>query len=59
MYIGEGEAMLRDVFARARLASPSIVLLDEVDAVAGEWAGKGSMSQLTLNPSGRHYMFIS
>ena len=35
MFVGEGEALLRDVFARARLAAPSIVLLDEVDAVAG------------------------
>lgn len=36
MYAGEGEALLRDTFMRARLAAPSIVFLDEVDAVAGE-----------------------
>jgi ATP-dependent 26S proteasome regulatory subunit len=35
MYIGEGEAMLRDVFQRARLAAPSIIFLDEIDALAG------------------------
>ncbi|GAX73043.1 hypothetical protein CEUSTIGMA_g496.t1 [Chlamydomonas eustigma] len=34
MYAGEGEGMLRDVFKRARLAAPSIIFLDEVDAVA-------------------------
>lgn len=36
MYVGEGEAALRDVFHKARMAAPSIVLLDEVDAVAGK-----------------------
>jgi hypothetical protein len=53
MYVGEGEAMLRDVFARARLAAPAIVLLDEVDAVAGgsgsesgQWAYRQGVSQL-------------
>lgn len=34
-YLGEGEAILRDTFMRARLASPSIIFLDELDAVAG------------------------
>lgn len=34
MYVGEGEAVLRDTFRRARLASPSIIFLDEADALA-------------------------
>ncbi|MEW5302448.1 MAG: hypothetical protein WDW36_005234 [Sanguina aurantia] len=34
MYVGEGEALLRDTFGRARMAAPSIIFLDEVDAVA-------------------------
>lgn len=34
MYSGEGEAIVRETFRRARAASPSIVLLDEVDAIA-------------------------
>eukprot|EP00850_Spirogloea_muscicola_P023078 SM000327S12482 [mRNA] locus=s327:102417:105765:+ [translate_table: standard] len=34
MYVGEGEAILRDTFARARLAAPSAIFLDEIDAVA-------------------------
>ncbi|KAK9812818.1 hypothetical protein WJX72_004297 [[Myrmecia] bisecta] len=43
MYVGEGEALLRDIFKRARLAAPSIVFLDEVDAVAGRRAeGQGT-----------------
>lgn len=35
MYIGEGEALVRETFRRARLTAPSIVLLDEVDSIAG------------------------
>jgi SpoVK/Ycf46/Vps4 family AAA+-type ATPase len=34
MYVGEGEALLRETFRRARLAAPAIVFFDEADAVA-------------------------
>jgi len=34
-YVGESEKAVRKLFDRARQASPSIVFLDEVDAVAG------------------------
>lgn len=34
MYVGEGEALLRDTFRHARLAAPSIIFFDEADAVA-------------------------
>eukprot|EP00897_Mesotaenium_endlicherianum_P010268 jgi/Mesen1/926/ME000118S00108 len=34
MYVGEGEALLREAFRRARLAAPSIIFFDEADAVA-------------------------
>ncbi|WIA09999.1 hypothetical protein OEZ85_010211 [Tetradesmus obliquus] len=34
MYVGEGEAALRDAFRRARLARPAIIFLDEADALA-------------------------
>jgi transitional endoplasmic reticulum ATPase len=33
-YVGESEKAVREVFERARQAAPSVVLLDEVDAVA-------------------------
>jgi transitional endoplasmic reticulum ATPase len=33
-YVGESERAVREVFERARQAAPSVVLLDEVDAVA-------------------------
>ena len=35
MYLGEGESLLRELFRKARLAAPSIVFLDEIDAMAG------------------------
>jgi transitional endoplasmic reticulum ATPase len=34
-YVGESEKAVRKLFERARQASPSIVFLDEIDAVAG------------------------
>ncbi len=33
-WVGESEKAIREVFRKARLASPSIIFLDEVDAVA-------------------------
>ncbi|XVE85733.1 hypothetical protein DITRI_Ditri17bG0114700 [Diplodiscus trichospermus] len=36
MYVGEGEALLRNTFRRARLAAPSIIFFDEADVVAGK-----------------------
>lgn len=41
MYVGEGEATLRDTFARARMAAPSIIFLDEADAIAPGRGGGG------------------
>ncbi|EFJ25968.1 hypothetical protein SELMODRAFT_173081 [Selaginella moellendorffii] len=34
MYVGEGEALLRDTFRLARVAKPSMIFFDEVDAIA-------------------------
>ncbi|XP_031400715.1 cell division control protein 48 homolog B [Punica granatum] len=42
MYVGEGEALLRNTFRRARLAAPSIIFFDEADVVAGKRGGKSS-----------------
>ncbi|KAH7387934.1 hypothetical protein KP509_16G049300 [Ceratopteris richardii] len=39
MYVGEGEALLRETFRRARLVAPSIVFFDEADSVAARREG--------------------
>ena len=35
MYVGEGEALLRDAFQHARLTAPAIIFIDEIDAIVG------------------------
>ena len=37
-YVGEGERVLRDAFARARRAAPAVLLLDEIDGMVGREA---------------------
>ncbi|KAH0753587.1 hypothetical protein KY290_023857 [Solanum tuberosum] len=44
MYVGEGEALLRNAFRRARLAAPSIIFFDEADVVATKRGGSSSGS---------------
>ncbi|XP_058080438.1 cell division control protein 48 homolog B isoform X2 [Magnolia sinica] len=41
MYVGEGEALLRSIFQRARLAAPSIIFFDEADVVGAKRSGGG------------------
>ncbi|RNJ26403.1 AAA family ATPase [Halosegnis longus] len=41
-YVGESEKAVREVFDRARQAAPSIVFLDEIDALAGMRGGGDS-----------------
>jgi AAA family ATPase len=35
-YVGESERAVRDVFRKARQASPSVVFFDEIDAIGVE-----------------------
>lgn len=35
MYVGDGEAELRRAFMRARLSSPSVLFIDEIDSLVG------------------------
>ncbi|KAK7956098.1 uncharacterized protein PG986_005320 [Apiospora aurea] len=40
-YVGETERSIRDLFRRAREASPSIIFFDEIDSLAGSRSGPG------------------
>ncbi|XP_057777370.1 cell division control protein 48 homolog B [Salvia miltiorrhiza] len=44
MYVGEGEALLRNTFRKARLAAPSIIFFDEADVVAAKRGGSSNGS---------------
>ncbi|XP_020257655.1 cell division control protein 48 homolog B isoform X2 [Asparagus officinalis] len=54
-YVGEGEALLRRTFQKARLAAPSIVFFDEADAIApkrghgGDSSGNTSVGERLLS----------
>ncbi len=52
-YLGEGPRMVRDVFRMAREHAPSIVFIDEVDAIATKRfdAQTGKSLSLSLLPS--------
>lgn len=39
MYVGESERAVREVFRRARAASPSIIFFDEIDALSASREG--------------------
>lgn len=47
MYVGESERALRDIFRKARSASPSIIFFDEIDAIASK-RDKGSQGGLNV-----------
>jgi SpoVK/Ycf46/Vps4 family AAA+-type ATPase len=36
-WLGESERALASLFKRARLASPSVIFFDEIDAIASKW----------------------
>ncbi|KAJ3092154.1 hypothetical protein HK102_010278 [Quaeritorhiza haematococci] len=40
-YVGESEQMVRATFHRARLAAPSVIFFDEIDAIVGKRALEG------------------
>ena len=50
MYVGESERAIREVFRKARAASPSIIFFDEIDAIgssSGSSTLNGGLSVLT------------
>lgn len=42
MYVGESERAVREIFARARAAAPSIIFFDEIEAIAARREGRSS-----------------
>ncbi|PBP24057.1 AAA family ATPase-like protein [Diplocarpon rosae] len=42
MYVGESERAVRDVFARARAASPSIIFFDEIESIGSKRTGRNN-----------------
>ena len=50
MFVGEGEAELREAFRKARLTAPSIIFVDELDMLVGK---RGSSSSSTDDTSAR------
>ncbi|KAI5296136.1 AAA+-type ATPase [Ascosphaera acerosa] len=41
LYVGESERAVREIFRKARAASPSIIFFDEIDAIASRRGGLG------------------
>jgi AAA family ATPase len=41
MYVGESERAVREIFARARAASPSIIFFDEIESIGAKRGGGG------------------
>ena len=48
MYVGESERAVREVFRKARSASPSILFFDEIDAIGGLREGNGQHGGLNV-----------
>jgi len=43
MFVGVGASRVRDLFEQAKKAAPSIIFIDELDAIGGRRAGAGAM----------------
>jgi AAA family ATPase len=42
-YVGESERMIREIFEKARAASPSIIFFDEIDAMTTNRGDGGAL----------------
>ena len=53
MFVGVGASRVRDLFEQAKKSAPSIIFIDEIDAIGGRRAGAGAMWRSTKNASRR------
>lgn len=47
-YVGESEKTIREIFRKARAASPSIIFFDEIDAISGDRESSGTSASLNV-----------
>ena len=65
IFVGTGAARVRDYFKEARKSSPSIIFIDEIDAVGGERGRTLSckrdqtLNQVKTRANARHYQIPS
>ncbi|RDL31428.1 AAA family ATPase-like protein [Venustampulla echinocandica] len=48
MYVGESERAVRDIFARARAASPSVIFFDEIESIGSKREGSSRNSSVNV-----------
>lgn len=48
MYVGESERAVREIFARARAASPSIIFFDEIESIGAKRSASGRNSGVNV-----------
>ena len=48
-YVGESEEAVRELFERARQTAPSIIFLDEIDAIAGHRGGGNEVTERVVS----------
>jgi AAA family ATPase len=48
MYVGESERAVRDIFTRARAASPSIIFFDEIESIGSKRESRGRSNGINV-----------